>query len=99
MNTHPEPTLVELLRYNNWANAQVLAGCRELTDDQLASAAPGSFGSIRDTLEHIIRAEADYVGRMTGGRPRPQFDWRKPASMTDLSAFADHVGRAVLDVV
>jgi uncharacterized damage-inducible protein DinB len=32
MGTHPEPTLVELIRYNNWANAQVIAACQKLTD-------------------------------------------------------------------
>ena len=28
MEHQPETTLVELIRYNNWANAQVLAACQ-----------------------------------------------------------------------
>jgi uncharacterized damage-inducible protein DinB len=97
METQPETTLVELIRYNNWANAQVLAACRQLTADQLAAVAPGAYGTIRDTLEHIIRAEADYVGRMTGNGPQPSFKWKDQAALADLSAFADQVAGALLD--
>jgi uncharacterized damage-inducible protein DinB len=71
MENQPETIFVELIRYNNWANAQILAACQKLAADQLAAAAPGAYGTIRDTLEHIIRAEADYVGRLTGDRPQP----------------------------
>jgi len=42
METQPETTLVQLIRYNNWANAQVLAACQKLAADQLAAAAPGA---------------------------------------------------------
>jgi len=93
----PETTLVELIRYNNWANAQVLAACQKLTADQLAAAAPGAYGTIRDTLAHIIRAEADYVGRMTGDRPLPSFKWEDQPALADLSTFADQVASALLD--
>ena len=97
MEFQPETTLVELTRYNNWANAQVLAACQKLTADQLAAAAPGTYGTIRDTLEHIIRAEAYYVGRMTGDRPQPSFKWDDQPALADLSAFADQVAGTLLD--
>jgi uncharacterized damage-inducible protein DinB len=99
MDTQPETTLIELIRYNNWANAQVLAACQELTADQLATTAPGTYGTIRDTLEHIIRAEADYVGRLTGDHPQPPFKWRNQAALADLSTFAEQVAGALLEVV
>ena len=99
METQPETTLVELIRYNNWANAQVFAACQKLAADQLAAAAPGAYGTIRDTLEHIIRAEADYVGRLTGNRPQPAFRWKDQAALADLFAFADQVASALLDAI
>jgi uncharacterized damage-inducible protein DinB len=99
METPPESTLVELIRYNNWANAQILAACQQLTADQLAAAAPGAYGAIGDTLEHIIRAEADYVGRMTGNHLQPSFKWKDQAALADLSAFARQVAGALLDAV
>jgi uncharacterized damage-inducible protein DinB len=99
MEPQPETTLVELIRYNNWANAQVLAACQKLTADQLASSAPGTYGTIRHTLEHIIRAEADYVGRLTGVRPQPTFMWEDQPTLTDVFAFAGQVAVALLDAV
>lgn len=99
METQPETTLVELIRYNNWANAQILAACEKLATGQLAATAPGTYGTIRDTLEHIIRAEADYVGRLTGNRPQPSFKWGDQPTVAELSTFADQVAGALLDAV
>jgi len=97
MDSQPESTLVELIRYNNWANTQILAACQELTADQLAATAPGTYGTIHETLGHIIYAEADYVGRMTGSRPQPPFNWEDGPGLADLSAFAVQVADALLD--
>jgi uncharacterized damage-inducible protein DinB len=97
MENQPETTLVELIRYNNWANAQVLAACQELTADQLAATTPGTYGSIHRTLGHIIHAEADYVGRMTGERHQPPFNWEDGPSLAEISAFAVQVADALLD--
>jgi uncharacterized damage-inducible protein DinB len=68
-----------------------------LAADQLATAAPGVYGTIRDTLEHIIRAEADYVGRLTGDCRQPSFKWEDQPALADLSTFADQVAGALLD--
>src|SRR5512143_1416148 len=99
MDFQPETTLIELILYNNWANARVLAACQELTADQLAATAPGTYGSIRDTLRHIIRAEADYVGRMRGEEPQPSFDWANKPELADVATYAGQVGEALLDTV
>ncbi len=99
METQPETTLVELIRYNNWANAKILATCEKLTADQLATAGPGSYGSIHRTLGHIIAAEADYVGRMTGDSPQPPFRWEDGPAVADIAAFASKVADALLDAI
>ncbi len=99
MDTQPEPTLVELIRYNNWANAQVFAACQKLTAEQLNTSAPGAYGTIRDTMEHIIKAEAGYIGRLTGNRPQPSFRWREGAPLADVVAFAGRVAGALLDTI
>jgi uncharacterized damage-inducible protein DinB len=103
---HQEPvenqadaTFVELIRYNNWANAQILAACEKLSRDQLATAAPGAYGSIHRTLGHIIAAEADYVDRLTGIGPQPPFKWEDGPSLAEMSAFAGQVATALLDAV
>lgn len=99
MEFQPENTLVEFIRYNNWANAQVLAACQKLDAGQLAAAAPGAYGTIRDTLSHIIRAEADYIGRMSGDRPQPPFRWEDQPTVGELAAFANQVAAALLETV
>jgi len=99
MPNQPEPNLVELIRYNNWANARLLAACRELSPEQLATAGPGAYGSIHRTLGHMIHAEADYVGRLTGTRPQPPFRWDAPPSLAELADFAPQVGLALLEAV
>lgn len=99
MDTQPEPTLVEFIRYNNWANQQVLAACKNLSESQLTGMMPGAYGSIRDTLRHILRAEADYINRMTGTRPQPPFKWEDGPSVAEMAAFAAQVGEALMETV
>jgi uncharacterized damage-inducible protein DinB len=99
MNTQPEPTLVELIRYNNWANAQVFAACQKLTEEQLAVSAPGAYGSIHATLGHLIAAEAGYINRLTGEGPQPPFRWEDRPALDDIFAFSSIVASALLDTV
>jgi uncharacterized damage-inducible protein DinB len=99
MENQPETSLIELIRYNNWANAQVLAACQELTAEQLSVVSPGAYGDIRHTLDHIIRAEADYVGRLTGDSLQPPFKWEDQPTLAVLSTFARRVAGALIDAI
>ncbi len=99
MENHPEPTLIELIRYNNWANAQVLAACQKLNKEQLAASAPGAYGSIHATLGHMIAAEADYINRLTGKGPQPPFRWEDEPALEDIFAFSKIVAVDLLDAV
>ena len=60
MDTQPEPTLLEFIRYNTWANQQVLAACEKLSQVQLTTPIPGAYGFILNTIGHMLAAEADY---------------------------------------
>lgn len=99
LDNQAEAMLVELIRYNNWANTQLLAACRKLSRDQLAATAPGTYGSIHRTLGHIIAAEADYVDRLTGAGPQPPFQWQDGPSAAEIADFAGEVAAALLDAV
>jgi uncharacterized damage-inducible protein DinB len=69
----PEQTdnsvLTTLFHHNTWANLKLLDFCEALSDEQLAASAPGTYGSIRDTLLHIARGEVSYVQRVNGKLP------------------------------
>ena len=99
MEKLPESILAELVRYNNWANQQVLEACRQLPQEQLAAAMPGSYGTIRDTLEHIIRGEAFYVWLLTGQRPQPPFQWEAKPSVDEMREYAIQVGNALVEAI
>lgn len=99
METQPEPTLVELIRYNNWANAQVFAACQNLSGEQLSTSAPGAYGSIHKTLGHLIAAEADYIHRLKGAGPQPPFRWEDGPAVSDIARFSETVASALLATV
>ena len=61
--------LIDMFQYNAWANREILAVCRDLTDEQLDASVPGVYGSIVATLRHYIASEAGYQTRLTGEEP------------------------------
>jgi uncharacterized damage-inducible protein DinB len=97
MTARPESTFIEFVLYNNWANQQVLQACQDLSEDQLAATTPGAYGTIHRTLGHIVAAEADYVGRLTGASPQPPFKWEDRPSVAGIAAFAAQVAGALLE--
>ena len=50
-----------------WASLTVLDACAALTDDQLATTVPGTYGSILDTIRHFVSADRWYLFVMTRG--------------------------------
>jgi uncharacterized damage-inducible protein DinB len=99
LNSQPENTLVELIRYNNWANEQVFAAVQKLTPSQQAASTPGTYGSIHRTMGHLVAAEADYINRLTGKGPQPPFRWEDGPSVNDIFVFSNTVADALLDAV
>lgn len=99
MKHEPESTLLELLRYNTWANQALLTICLGLTPEQVSTPIPGAYGTVHRTFGHLLYAEADYIGRITGQQPQPPFRWEDGPSLELLLAFAGQVGQAFLDVV
>lgn len=99
MNSEPEPTLVEFVLYNQWANQQLLCICMGLDEPLLTVKVPGTYGSILDTFGHLLRAEADFLQRIHGTGPEPAFNWDDSPSLAQLTAFADQVAEAFMQTV
>ncbi len=66
----PLSTLAELFDYNYWARDRQLAACAALSTEQLLRPMGGSFGSLRDTLAHLVMAEWVWLERWQGRSPR-----------------------------
>lgn len=64
-------------RQNEWANLRIIDACRGLTDEQLDVEVPGTYGSIRRTLQHIVSSEGSYAFRL-GHEPSPRLMWDDP---------------------
>src|SRR5262245_57302903 len=47
--------------HHAWANDQLLKSCAELSDEQLAAAVPGTYGSILATLRHLVHSDVEYL--------------------------------------
>ena len=62
--THP---LEIFFRHNLWANLLLFDACSKLDEAQLAYSAAGVFGSIKETLGHIMYAEERYIFHITAG--------------------------------
>lgn len=97
MEQPPAPAFVELFRYNQWANQQVLLACEPLSEAELDRAVPGAYGTVRDILEHIVRSEGGYLRQLTGTRPQPSFRWEDRPSVTAMAAYAAEVGEALIE--
>ncbi len=47
--------------HHSWATLRLLDACARLDDAQLATTVPGTFGSIIDTLRHLVGADVGYL--------------------------------------
>jgi uncharacterized damage-inducible protein DinB len=67
----PSPLLADAFGHHVWATIRVLDACAALDDAQVATAVPGTYGSIIDTLRHIVGADVFYLEILRGGDPEP----------------------------
>jgi len=70
--------LTDFFKQNLWANLRLLDACTNLSDEQLDATTRGTFGSVRETLMHLLAAEEGYVYRFTGQRSESALSKRDP---------------------
>ena len=58
--------LERLYDYGYWANKKLLAVVAQLTPEQFTQTVAGSYGSVRNTLVHILSAEWGWLDRCGG---------------------------------
>ena len=61
-------TLLELFRHKTWATLRLIEHCQGLKDEHLDATIPGTYGTIRDTLRHLVAAEEGYFSILTRER-------------------------------
>jgi uncharacterized damage-inducible protein DinB len=57
--------LDDAFAHHVWATLRMLDVCDTLSPEQLTTAAPGTYGTILDTMRHLVGADASYLFVMT----------------------------------
>jgi len=86
------PDLQDAFEHNIWANNVVLDVCIALTPEQQGSPVPGTYGSILDTMRHVVSADDWYLYVLTGGT-REMIDERS-MSLEELRPVLDEQATA-----
>src|SRR5436853_4893610 len=60
--------LVEMFRFKTWATLRLIEYCEGLADEHLDATTPGTYGTIRETLRHLVDAEEGYFSILTRDR-------------------------------
>jgi uncharacterized damage-inducible protein DinB len=75
--------LLELLRHKTWATLQLIEYCQRLAPEHLDATVPGTYGTVRETLRHLLRSDEGYLRSVTGDDITP------PPESAGLGALAD----------
>jgi uncharacterized damage-inducible protein DinB len=65
--------LADAFAHHIWATQKVIDVCLNLGPQELATAVPGTYGSILDTMRHLVGADCAYLNLLTAGQV-PEID-------------------------
>ena len=85
-----ESLWIETFKYHQWANAHLVDQCSKLTEEQLQLTAPGTYGTIAKTWQHLVAAEQGYIMRLGGSQRLLSGDDPFPG----MAKIAEHLSRS-----
>ena len=94
----PDGTIRTLFRHNVWANAKLFDLCATCTDEQLNTSITGTYGTVRETLQHIATAERSYLHRLETGTAYIGSDDEAMPSMAELQAMIRRSGEGFVEL-
>jgi uncharacterized damage-inducible protein DinB len=68
-----------------------------LTSEQLDATISGAFGSISDTLQHIVTSEQSYFSRISTGRPRHHSEDAAPLTIAEMVESVRRTGSGLIE--
>jgi len=60
--------LEDAFAHHVWATVRLVDACLALTQEQLGTAVPGTYGSILETARHLVGSDSSYLFATTGER-------------------------------
>ncbi len=62
------PVLADAFAHHVWATDKLLEACGQLSEEQLGTNVPGTYGTILETLRHTVGADASYLSLLSDGK-------------------------------
>ena len=93
----PADTLTTLFAHNLWANLRLLERCAALSSEQLAATMPGGYGSIRDTLQHLVIGEQLYLSLISTGQRNRRPKDAPPLTLAEMLQWARATGAGLME--
>jgi uncharacterized damage-inducible protein DinB len=60
--------LKDAFAHHIWATLRLIEACGALGPEQLGTTVPGTYGSVMDTIRHLVEADCWYLFAITGER-------------------------------
>jgi len=92
MNT----ALLELAQHNTWATTTLIDFCAELEPAALNWTTPGTYGTVLQTLQHLVDAETGYVVRLLQQERPTEWLEESNAGLPEIRAKAIELGDMLL---
>jgi uncharacterized damage-inducible protein DinB len=77
------PPALRQMRHDVWATQRLIERCRALREEQLDLVVPGTYGTIRRMLTHIVRADEGYLVRL-GILPEPRIEESDTTTLDEI---------------
>lgn len=84
-------TIQTMYRYNTWANTRILSTAGQITPEQMNAETNPSFGSIHNTLIHILNWQWLWLYRWKGDFSKESLDPRAFADLKIIQSRWDEV--------
>jgi uncharacterized damage-inducible protein DinB len=90
--------LVEMFRYNAWANHQLFESCRSLTEEKLDYMGAGVSGSVRELLMHIAGGQQTDILRSLGRQHEGELArWSEWPGIEEVIAVAERTSEELIE--
>ena len=93
----PADTLTTLFSHNLWANLRLLERCAALSSAQLEATISGTYGSIRDTLQHIVTGEQLYFSLISTGQRYDRPEDAPPMTLAEMMDTVRTTGAGLIE--
>jgi uncharacterized damage-inducible protein DinB len=90
--------LDHVLRHNTWATGALLDFCRALDPARLEDQAPGTYGTLYGTLQHLVSGEQWYVQLITRELIGAEIRRDQKRALDDLASIAARLGVRALAI-